>query len=172
MALDIKRALRSPGESIPFTHEVQLKPQEVLGDTVVFDPVRFDGQMTFNEGSLRLAGRLTSTAHAHCANCLEPASHPISLRFDEMFKAARDLPEVDPLDGDERLVYEGNSLTLDHLALSLALLELPMRLLCRKDCQGLHNITPLNDKHAGQKEPPDAHPFSALQRLLNKDQEV
>lgn len=172
MALDITRALRSPGVAVSFTHEEQLKPQQVLGDTVSFDPVRMEGEMTFNEGSLRLTGRLRSKAHAHCANCLEPALFPINLGFDELFKASRDQVEEDPLDGDERLVYEGNSLELHHLALSLALLELPLRILCKEGCRGLLTETPLTPTHAGQKEPPEAHPFSALQRLLNKDQEV
>lgn len=174
MALDISRALRSPGESFPFRHEEALPPQEVLGDTVTFDdPVVMEGEFTLNEGRLRLRGWLSTVAHAACANCLAPARYPIRVRFDEVFERRdRAAKAEDVLDEPDRLAYDGPQLELHHLALTLAVLELPIRFLCQEDCRGLQNVTRMEDPTAGQKELPSEHPFSALQQLLNKDQEV
>ncbi len=175
MALDISRALRSPGESFPFRHEEALPPQEVLGDTVTFDsPVVMEGQFVLSDERLRLWGRLSTVAHAACANCLADASCPIRVDFDEVFEKLDRKAANDPMDLDDsdRLAYDGPQLELHHLALTLALLELPIRFLCQEDCKGLQNVTRIEDPNAGQKELPSEHPFSALQQLLNKDQEV
>ena len=48
-----------------------------------------------------------------------------------------------------------------------------MRFLCKEECEGLPGITQMNrEADADQDELTTQHPFSALQQLLNKDQEV
>jgi len=175
VALDISRALRSPGQRFPFQHEEYIAPQDILGETVTFDPVLMDGHFAIEEGRLHLEGRLTTAAHAACAKCLEPARYAVDVSFYEIFTRPQDLVEeggddVDPLD---RLAYDGPQLAVDQLALTLTLLDLPMRFLCKETCQGLDNIVSFQrETHADQEDLPEQHPFSALQQLLNKDQEV
>ena len=172
MALDIREALRSPGEVIPFHHEEHIPAQEIIGDTITFEPAWMEGTMYLDEGRLRLSGRMSTTAHGTCAKCLEPAQHKVNVRFDEVFYR-----KGEPLAADEdpeepsRFEYEGPQVAVDHMAMTLAVLALPMRLLCKKNCPGIPT-EPQQDTHAGQKEMPAEHPFSALQQLLNKDQEV
>ena len=59
-------------------------------------------------------------------------------------------------------------------ALTLTLLDLPIRFECGDDCPVLTRLHAEDDEttHACQKDMPDQHPFSALQQLLTKDQEV
>ncbi len=174
MPLDISRALRSPGESFPFIHEEALPPQDIAGQTVTFDnPVVMEGEFCLADGRLRLSGRLTTAANAPCANCLSPAKYPVLVDFDEIFLQHDKFTKVDDyLDETDRLAYDGPQLELHQLALTLAVLELPIRFLCQEDCKGLMTAARIDDKHAGQKELPNEHPFSALQQLLTKDQEV
>ena len=174
MPLDISRALRSPGESFPFTHEEVLQPQDIVGQTVTFDnPVLMEGEFTLADGTLRLQGKLSTVAHADCVNCLNPAAYPVQVDFDEVFAPADKFAKVeDYLDETDRLAYDGPQLELHQLAMTLAVLELPIRFLCKEDCKGLMTVTRIDDKHAGQKELPREHPFSALQQLLTKDEEV
>lgn len=173
--LDITDALRRPGEIFPFIHEALIEPQDIMGGTVTFDTVRMEGSFVLNDGKLYLKGRLATTAHGTCAKCVEDADYPVNLSFDEVFsrKGERDEEEADDLDQTDRLAYDGPRLAVDQLALTLVVLELPMRFLCKEDCEGLSGITQMNrEADADQDELTTQHPFSALQQLLNKDQEV
>lgn len=175
MKLDISKALRNPEEAFSFTHEEHIDPQDVLGDMVSFDPVRMNGSYVLLDGRLHLQGRMSTVAHGSCARCMEAADYPIDLEFYEVFtrKGEKMEDEEDELDQMDRLAYDGPLLAVDQMALTLAVLELPMRFLCRKDCKGLPGITLRNrEADADQEELTTQHPFSALQQLLNKDQEV
>lgn len=173
--LDITDALRRPGETFSFTHAECIEPQDIMGEIVTFDPVRMEGSCTLNDGKLHLKGRLATIAHGTCAKCLDAAHYPVNLSFHEIFsrKGESDEEEADDLDQTDRLAYDGPQLAVDQLALTLVVLELPMRFLCKEECEGLPGITQMNrEADADQDELTTQHPFSALQQLLNKDQEV
>ncbi len=175
MLLDISRALRAPGEEIPFLHRDAIPPQEIFGETVTFDDVILSGHYSFAGDSLRLEGVLTTTAHGACAGCLAPVAFPVEVPFDEVFtRLTRYAPQQEEDPEEERLVFEGSRVELSHLALTLAVLALPMRFECGESCPALARLQPDDSQptHACQKDMPDQHPFSALQQLLTKDQEV
>ena len=181
LLLDVSMAIRSKGEEFPFLHRDEIPPQEIFGERITFDPVTMSGFYCLEDKTLRLRGVLETAAHGKCAVCLNPVDLPIRVSFDESFyhmdrrealaererasDAARVLEE-------ERLAFEGSGVELSHLALTLAVLELPMRMLCDPPCGGMKALREDNSSHACQKELPDQHPFSALQQLLTKDQEV
>lgn len=176
MPLDISAGLRSPGDSFPFRQEVTLEPQQVMGDTITFKgPVVLEGQFCVTDRVLHLWGDLTATAQGHCANCLEPASYPVRVAFSEVFFPAGQQPreESDQPDDLDRFAYDGQEADLHPMALTLAVLELPIRMLCKPDCDGPHGeLRKKPTQHADQEDMLTAHPFSALRQLLNKDQEV
>ena len=82
------------------------------------------------------------------------------------------LRDADPED-DEQYAYSGSAIGFEKLAMSLAVLNLPMRFLCKEDCQGLIKQYGGDiETTARQKELQKEHPFAALQQLLTKDEEV
>ena len=85
MLLDVSRAMRQPGEAIPFEHHDEIPPQEIFGETVTFDDVLLTGHFSGAEDNLRLWGTLTCTAHGHCAGCLKPVDYPVEVPFDENY---------------------------------------------------------------------------------------
>ena len=175
MLLDISRALRAPGEDIPFQHRDAIPPQEIFGETVTFDDVLLTGHYSVTDESLRIWGTLTALAHGHCAGCLQPVDYPVEVPFDETFtRQTRYTPREEAQDEEERLMYEGSKVELSHLSMTLAVLDLPIRFECGDDCPALAALASENNltTHACQKDMPDQHPFSALQQLLTKDQEV
>ncbi|MDY3279239.1 MAG: DUF177 domain-containing protein [Eubacteriales bacterium] len=176
MLLDVSRALRLPGEVFPFLHREEIPPQEIFGETITFSDAVLTGHFSMAGDSLHLEGTLTVTAHGHCAGCLKPVDDPMEIPFDEIFirqESRHPQAENADQDEDERLVFEGSKVELSQLALTLAVLELPMRFVCGEDCQALAAMQPdIQPTHACQKDMPDQHPFSALQQLLTKDQEV
>ena len=177
LLLDISRALRTPGEEIPFQHRDAIPPQEIFGETVTFSDVILAGSYSVADESLHIWGRMTALAHGHCAGCLKPVDYPVNVEFDEFFtRQTRYTQKEETPDEEERLMYEGSKVELSHLAMTLAVLDLPMRFECGEDCPALAGIPSEDDDtpqtHACQKDMPDQHPFSALQQLLTKDQEV
>lgn len=176
MLLDISRALRAPGEEIPFRHCDEIPPQEIFGETVTFSGVTMEGYCSAADDSLRLHGVLTATAHGHCAMCLKPVDYQVNVPFDEVFtrQTRYNRPEEESSDEEERLMYEGSKVELGHLAMTLAVLDLPIRFECGEDCPALDAELPDSAPYqcASQKDMPDQHPFKALQQLLTKDQEV
>ena len=164
MKLDVSQALKNPGQEYLFHGEQASASQEIGGDIVTFDDATLEGTYFASEdGSVLVDGKLKTVAHAHCANCLEPASADIQATFRETF-----LRNGDPED-DENFAYTGFSIGFEKLAMSYAVLALPMRFLCREDCPGLVGFA---DNDFCQKELQNEHPFAALQQLLTKDEEV
>ncbi len=168
MLLDISRALRSQGTEFPFELGGEIPTQDILGEAVSFDKVTLSGTYNAAGKSVLIMGRLTATAKARCVKCLEPAQAQLAAPFRETF-----VQDGDPEDPD-KFAFQGSNLDLGHLALSLAVLNLPMRFLCGGDCKGLCPVCGknLNREHCTcRKESPEKHPFEALQTLF-KDEEV
>ena len=171
MRLDVSIALKNPGQAYPFRGEQTIAPIDVYGDEVTFDDAVLEGVYTANEdGSVTVDGQLTTVAHAPCANCLEPASADIQATFRETF-----LRDGDPED-DEIFAYAGSVVGFEKLAMSYAVLNMPMRFLCSEDCEGMQEFSGA-DNDSEQKEMQSTHPFAALQQLLDsgavkEDEEV
>ncbi len=173
MMMDVSQALRTPGEAFPFRHEEALPPQDILGEEVTFpDPVVLEGTYTMADDTLLIKGSLHATAHASCANCLEPVVYALTVPVEETFShTERAVPEDEEGAWEEQFSFTGSRVELSPLATTLVLLALPIRFLCKKGCKGLQDAIS-QDNNNSQKDLPEAHPFSALQQLLTKDQEV
>ena len=118
MELDVSQGFVHPATAFPFQAELTLEAQDVGGETVTFDPVTLEGTYFVTDDTVRLEGRLTTTAHAACAVCLAPAEKAIELDFDETFR--KDANETE----DECFRYEGKSVPLDHMALTLVMFKI------------------------------------------------
>lgn len=168
MLLDVSRALRSPGESFSFVHHERIAPQDIHGETVSFDePVVLEGRFSMSGDELTLDGKLTATAHSRCCNCLEPATVHLEVPFHEVFTKV-DRTSAEQVEDPDRWVFSGSKAELEHLTLTLALLELPIRFLCRPDCDGYKAMAP--QYTAGPKDASRESPFSVLQQLIINDQ--
>ena len=173
LLLDVSRAMRTPGEAFPFVHHEQIQPQDICGEEVSFDePVVLEGHFSMSGENLTLEGVLYATAHSRCCNCLEPAKVDLSVDFSEVFTRLDRFTQLEEDDDPDRLVFTGSKVELGHLALTLALLDLPIRFLCREDCDGYKYMAPQQTYafHQAEEAPKKENPFSVLQQLLTKDQ--
>lgn len=166
LLLDVSRAMRTPGEAFLFVHHERIEPQDICGETVTFeDPVILEGCFSMSGAHLTLDGTLTATAHSRCCNCLEMATVNLKVPFHEVFTQVDKItPEQE--DDPDCQVFANSKVELNHLALTLALLELPIRILCRPDCDGYKRMPP---QYTAGREDAD-HPFAKLKNLFNKDQ--
>ena len=143
-------------DRVPVVAEIPAAALEVPAeDFVVPGPVRFEGDVERTSGeTYHLRGRIQASLALPCARCAEPfdfaVDAPVDLRF---VPAAPDQPSArssasdaydDEDDGremsedDPSLVsYEEPKIVLAQVAREQMYLALPMKPLCRPDCQGL-----------------------------------
>ena len=167
MNLNVLKAVREPGRNIPFEAVQVIPPMEIRGDAVTFDDAVIKGtMMAGSDGNVTLEGMLTTTAHTCCAKCLGAADAAVQTEFREVFY--RDGDPNDP----EIFVYQGSEIDLELLASTTALLELPIKILCRPDCPGIAGYAVGTDEDQTDQNASQRHPFAALQQMLTKDEEV
>ena len=157
MKLDVSDALAHPGQEYRFSGTQAIADQIITGDTVHIDECAVEGVfLADEEGNIAVKGKLSTIAHAPCANCLEEAEAEIRNDFDEVFRRGGD-PE-----DDEIFAYDGHEVYLDKLVMSYAVMALPIRFLCREDCPGFE----YRDPDVAPEEPGIQYPFAGLQQLL------
>ncbi len=163
MKLNVAEALAHPGQEYRFSGLQAIADQEIGGEFVRLEDCSVEGVfMADSEGQIAVRGQLRTIAHASCANCLEAAQAEVENSFDEVFQR-----NGDPED-DEIFAYEGHELHLDKLVMSYAVMALPIRFLCREDCQGLE----YRDPDVAPAEPGIQYPFAGLRQLLENNEEV
>jgi uncharacterized protein len=86
-------------------------------------------------------GRLSATATAACARCLEPVSVPLAFDLEEVYTPTIDIisgKSVKPIEEDEALwIDEHHILDLAEVLRQDVLVAMPLQVLCRQDCKGL-----------------------------------
>ncbi len=171
MELDVSRGFVHPATPFPFEASLTLEAQDVGGETVTFDPVKLKGTYFVVDDTVRLEGKLMTRAHAACAVCLAPAEKAVEIDFDETFR--KDANETE----DECFRYEGKSVPLDHMALTLAMLNLPMRFVCgRPDCHAAMELKAWNEDEKIWAQEADEggtyRPFEGLNELLDSQKQM
>ena len=166
--IDVSAALKNPGQAYPFECALTLEPMDVLSDEVRLADTLLKGELIGAGESVGVRGTVSAVLTAHCARCLREVSMPLKAELDEVF-----VREADPENPDQRLL-DGHQIDLSGPAREALLLEMPMRLLCRKDCKGLCPVCGANqnDKPCDcPKGEPKANPFAALSELFTSDDE-
>lgn len=167
MLLNIRPALDQRGTEFRFTHDEQIPPQDILGETVTFsNPVRLEGTFMMVEDILQLKGTLTTEVHVQCANCLKKITYPLKVAFSENVHRSTAKGEEDPFSDERTIPFDGHDAELAHLALTLAILALPIRFTCEEGCEGLNQMQ-VEDAKDDQVDPD--HPFAKLKQLFSKD---
>lgn len=170
MKLDVSKAFVRPMVEFPFEVEVTLEKQEINGDEVTFDPVCIAGSYCMTDDVVRLEGTLRTVAHAPCAVCLAPAEAEVEVAFTESFH--KDANEEE----DGMFAYEGKQLPLDHMTLTLVLLNMPMRFKCADECTAAAELKAWNEAETvwAEEEAESQgtyRPFEGLKEMLEADHE-
>ena len=169
MELDVSKAFLRPGEEFPFEVKESILPQDVAGEMVTFDEALLRGTYSVLEDRVHLRGVLDTVVHGACAMCMEQADVPVQVSFAEGFRKDADETE------DDDFRFEGKAVSLSQMALTLAMLNLPMRFLCREGCEGSKAWKKWQNENAPSSHDegtPTQRPFEVLQSLLKKDEEV
>jgi uncharacterized protein len=107
-------------------------PDIRVSEDVVLAPLRGTLTVTRTGEGIYLEGDLQSKLIAQCVRCLEDAEVPIDIRLDELYYyPPQTAPKGEPFIGEDGFV------DLSPIVRDMALLGVPIKVLCRPDCQGL-----------------------------------
>jgi len=103
--------------------------------------VKGDIKLVRTNRSILVQGKLCTCIQVACARCLENYNCPLELNIEEEFYPISDVTTGSMLDEpaeiDDFIIDEHLILDLSEAVRQYALLAIPMKPLCRADCQGI-----------------------------------
>lgn len=142
MQLDISRVLKSPDEELPFSfEEVVAAVNDPVTGLSLTGPVIFAGRVrgTGRGGQLTVKGEIKAPVKALCTRCGEPFCRTLEVPVDLLFgPVAEDDTWTPETDTEKAVDYplQDSRLDLEPVVRDAILLAIPLRMLCRPDCQG------------------------------------
>jgi len=171
LALNLAR-IRTPHERFEQTYAPgQL---ESTDDFRVVEPVSLAFDIAKDNQQFRLVGTVRTTLEMSCSRCLELFIMPIDQAFDLRYQPhAQNSGEGEREIEEDDLTtafYENDEIDLGHLMREQFYLALPMKPLCRADCQGLCPVcgTNLNKGACSCKREWEDPRFAALKKLKSE----
>ncbi len=112
---------------------------------------------------LLVTGEFTGKTSLECARCLKAFDQQLKWDMTELYAFSEKSVSESGL-----LVPEDAQIDLEPLVRDYALLEIPIRPICKPDCKGLCPVCgqDLNIADCGHRPEEDESPFSALKKLL------
>jgi uncharacterized protein len=107
----------------------------------IVEPARLQFDVVKSDDRYQLTGHVATVLELPCSRCLEPFRWPVDASFDLVYRPqSTNVGEGEVEVGDEDLstaFYGGDAIDLGQLMREQFYLALPMKPLCRDDCQGL-----------------------------------
>jgi uncharacterized protein len=117
-------------------------------DYRVVTPVVLEATVAKDKAKVRIVGHASTTLEMACSRCLDGYEVPVDARFDLLYLPALESPgteEVEVRDEDiNTAFYQDGAIDLAELLHEQVYLMLPMKPLCRENCQGLCPVCGVN----------------------------
>lgn len=135
-----------------------------------FDILDLEGKITVSvtDDGVLVGGRLSGFTQLECTRCLEPYRAPLEIEFTELYTRHPDEEE----DVGERKLPRDGMIELEPLIRQYGLLDIPIRHVCREDCQGLciECGQNLNDEDCGHEQVSLDPRMAKLKTLLDEEE--
>lgn len=134
LSYNVSSLLANAGAKQQISLSEVLEPVQRGSDTVSFAGPLV-GQLNLENigGPLRIRGRLRAAVTLDCYRCLRVFKYPLVLEIDEILTES----QGEDVGDEEALRIVDETVKLMPLIEQAMLLNLPMKLLCRSDCEGL-----------------------------------
>ncbi|WP_106296234.1 YceD family protein [Knoellia remsis] len=145
LVLDTKEVGRRPGSMAELTREVEAPAgfgTEVL-QVAEGEPLFVDVRLESVVEGVLVTGSVRGTATGACVRCLDPISHDVDARFQELFAYAdrgAHREEVGDEDAAEEYRIEDGLIDLEPVLRDAVVPQLPFQPVCRPDCPGLCSV--------------------------------
>ncbi len=175
MLINLSELFSRDGKEKTYKLDIEMKEFEApdgVYELVSKEPVELRIR-NLGERKLFMEGKAKLTLSIPCGRCLEPVICPFELDIDQELDMNQ--TEEDRLEGlDEQPYISGYNLDVDQLLSNELLLNLPMKVLCSEDCQGICNRCGANLNHGScscDQSSPDPR-MSVIQDLFQQFKEV
>ena len=148
------------GDSVHLTVAVPVELDMDLGKLA--GAVDVDAHLVRTGAGFEVTGEAAAQLDLQCHRCLTPISDELTVVLD-------DLVTDDPEDGQPTV--EGDRIDLLPIVRDAVGLAMPLRPICRVDCQGLCPVcgNDLNSDPCGGHDEAPQNPFSVLEHLLDPE---
>ena len=151
-------------EEIGYSHKIPLEfDNAVLGDDL--ELYNFEGMVTIDrtQQGLILQGEFSGGTTLECVRCLKEFEHLLKWDFAELYAFTEKSVSESGL-----IMPEDGHIDLAPLLREYALLEIPIKALCKPDCKGLciECGQDLNKLDCGHSQHDEDSPFATLKDLL------
>jgi uncharacterized protein len=127
-------------------------------------PLKLNATAELLGTEIRIRGNLATTLEACCDRCLGAVEIPVSRDFDLFYRPMTSIAKEEeieiPTDEMEVGFYTGDGIELADVATEQVILSVPMKVICRIECQGLcpvcranRNLTPCHCAPPQQDSP-------------------
>ena len=106
MVINVRNALRSPGEAFKAEGRMEYQPLEFMGKLAFEGPVLFSGEICSNGEGVVLSGRAQAELRMNCNRCDREFIMPVNAAVSEMYY-------LEPAPGHERVLKDSQWLSLD-----------------------------------------------------------
>ena len=166
MKLSLSKIIETPGASVPFSTEVDLRDLCYGVSYPVTEPVLAEGTVRNTAGVLVMTGKLHTTIHGVCDRCASDFDSYVEFPIDVVL-----VTELANEENEDEWVFplEGDSADLEDIVRTVFVLNLDSQLLCKPDCKGLccRCGKNLNVESCTCQKELDPR-FAALKQLLEK----
>jgi uncharacterized protein len=111
-------------------------------------PVELTGEARKDAKKVRLTGRIVTTLECDCSRCLEPFPVPVDAQIDVLLlPSSENSGQAEQEIAEDDLgvsYYKDDVIDLGELMREQFYLAVPMKPLCRQDCQGLCPVCGIN----------------------------
>jgi uncharacterized protein len=126
----------------PFDFSIAPDEIDLEGETIKLkDIVKVEGKIKKGIAQTDIQGKISAEIEAECVRCLQAAAVSLMFPFGAVFVTAENYTQEKEAelraDDLEVSVFEGDKIDLTELAREQILLNLPSKVFCREDCQGL-----------------------------------
>jgi uncharacterized protein len=172
MLIDVRDILKTSGLSKSVDLEISagdMGISDVPGEVAFNESFRIKVELSNIKGIIRAKGTVRTVYDTYCARCLKPLREFIDKRFDDEYVR---LGALGAVTAEEAEVYEYSDKEIDIglAARESALLEIPIRHLCREDCRSMcpHCGKDLNEGGCECAPPAGDGRFAALRAYFDK----
>ena len=134
------------------------------------EPLTVNAEAELAGKEIRVHGHISGVLEAACDRCLEQMRIPVEYDFDLPYRPMEEiaLEEEVEVGEDELMVgfFPGDGVNLDDVVREQVLLSVPMKMVCRPDCQGLCPVCGANRnvKQCGCSLQHEDSPFAFLKK--------
>jgi len=151
-------------EEVGYTHHFPFEFDTIpLAEDLELQDLQGIAQISRTPQGLLVQGDFSGRMNLQCVRCLTQFWQPLHWEFTELYAFTKK-----SITDSGLLLPEDAHIDLQPLLRDYALLEVPIKALCREDCKGLCPVCGenRNERDCGHRPEEDDSPFSELKKLL------